>query len=125
MRTENNTLMLADSKGVSIVDINSIIRVEAINNYSKLYFTNGKQLVVSKVLKKMEAMLAGKGFERVHRSHLVNTAFIFRYNLGKQRVTLNNDEEICISRRKRTEMRRRVNEQTRAYLVQLRQAVPA
>src|SRR6185503_10226085 len=76
MRADNNTIMIADQKGVSVIDINSIVRIEAVNNYSKIFFNDGRSLLVSKVLKRMEALLEGKGFERIHRSHLVNGACI-------------------------------------------------
>ena len=108
MRLNNETIMIADSKGVSVIDINSIIRIEAMNNYSKLFLRDGRRLLVSKVLKKMEEVLADKGFERIHRSHLVNTACIQRYNLLRKKITLQNDEEIAISRRKRTDLRKRL-----------------
>jgi len=125
MRTENNTIMIADSKGISVIDISSIIRIEAVNNYSKLFLNNGKHLMVSKVLKRMEAMLAGKGFERVHRSHLVNAACIRRYNLYQKKITLHNEEEISISRRKRTDMRKRLLEKRAVYLNQQKVLAPA
>src|SRR4029078_1531487 len=90
MRAENNTIMIADQKGVSVIDINSIVRIDAIHNYSKLFLNNGRSVVVSKVLKRMEALLEGKGFERIHRSHLVNGACIQRYNLFQKKITLHN-----------------------------------
>ena len=105
----NNTIMLTDSKGVSVIDINSIIRVEAISNYSKLFLADGKRITVSKVLKQVEAMLAGKGFERVHRSHLVNSTWIQRYNLYQQKIELYNQEEVSMSRRKKAELKEKLS----------------
>ena len=125
MRAENNTIMIADQKGVSVIDINSIVRIEAINNYSKLFLNDGRSLVVSKVLKRMEALLEGKGFERIHRSHLVNGACIQRYNLFRKKITLHNEEELSISRRKRTDIRKRLSEQRAAYSNRQRMLVPA
>ena len=110
--------MITDSKGVSVIDISSIIRIEAVNNYSKLFLTDGRTIVVSKVLKRMEAMLANKGFERIHRSHLVNTACVLRYNLYHLKITLHNAEEMRISRRRRTNIRKRLSERRAAYLNQ-------
>ena len=116
MHTENNTILITDSRGVSVIDINSIVRIEALNNYSKLFLRNGRNLIVSKVLKTMETMLAGKGFERIHRSHLVNTSCILRYNLYQQKITLHNEEEICISRRKKTGIRKKLLEKRAAFV---------
>ena len=125
MLADNNTIMIADSKGVSVIDINSIIRIEAVNNYSRLFLSDGKTVLVSKVLKRMEALLAGKGFERIHRSHLVNAACIQRYNLYQKKITLQNEEEISISRRKRTDIRRRLSENRSVYYNQQEMLTPA
>ena len=125
MRAVNNTIMIADSKGVSVIDINSIVRIEAVNNYSKLFLSDGRNVLVSKVLKRMETLLAGKGFERIHRSHLVNAACIQRYNLYQKKITLHNEEEITISRRKRTDIRRKLAGNRAAYLKQKQILTPA
>jgi two-component system, LytTR family, response regulator len=106
MYPDNNTIMISDTKGVSVVDINSIVRIEALSSYSRIFLTDGKQITVSKVLKYMEGMLEGKGFARIHRSHLVNTAWIQSYNLYHLRVQLYNSEQISISRRKGPQLRR-------------------
>jgi len=103
-------ILLATHKGMAIVDINTIVRVEAISNYSKLFFSNNKTLVVSKVLRWFEERLSplsaerqGAGndvFIRIHRTHLVNKKFIRYYELGK--IKLANGECIDVSKRKRT-----------------------
>jgi len=125
MRTDNNTIMIVDSKGVSVFDINSIVRIEAVNNYSRLFLSDGRIVLVSKVLKRMEALLAGKGFERIHRSHLVNAACIQRYNLYQKKITLQNEEEISISRRRRKDIRKRLSENRSVYLNQRQMLSPA
>lgn len=80
MNMNNNVLLLPHSTAIAVIDINSIVRVEAISSYSKLFFSNGKTLVVAKVLKWFEAALAGKGFTRIHRSHLVNISWVESFN---------------------------------------------
>ncbi|MBL7748007.1 MAG: hypothetical protein JNM19_11300, partial [Chitinophagaceae bacterium] len=42
-------LLLPSCKGLETIDINTIVRIKAISNYSKLYFENGKTLVLAKV----------------------------------------------------------------------------
>src|SRR5689334_18975206 len=100
----NNTIMIPYAKGLAVVDINSIVRIEAVSNYSRIFLADGRQFLVSKVLKQMESMLSGKGFARVHRSHLINAAYIQAYNFRRLRVRLRNNEEIVISRRKRRDI---------------------
>jgi hypothetical protein len=43
-------LLLNTSLGLQIIDVNTIVRIEAMSNYSKLFFTNNKTLVFSKTL---------------------------------------------------------------------------
>ncbi|NOT90983.1 LytR/AlgR family response regulator transcription factor [Ferruginibacter sp.] len=101
----NNILLLPHSTGIAVIDINSIIRVEAISNYSKLFFTNGKTLVVAKVLKWFETVLAGKGFTRIHRSHLINMQWVESCSyLPQLKIVLHNQEQLSVSRRKKGEV---------------------
>lgn len=85
-----------------VIDITSIIRIEAISNYSKVYFTDGKTMVVSKILRWFEEQLASGTFIRTHRTHLINRNFISCYVNGMGgRVKLLNGEWIDVSKRKR------------------------
>jgi two-component system, LytTR family, response regulator len=108
MYPDSNTIIIPGSKGAAIVDIRLIIRIEAVSNYSRVFLADGRKFILSKVLKQMEEMLEGKGFARVHRSHLVNTACIRSYNLYQLKVLLNNKEEVSISRRRGRDMRKRL-----------------
>lgn len=95
-------ILLPDNAGIAVVDTASIIRIQAISNYSKLFFTNGKKLVVAKVLKRFEQELASNGFIRPHRTHLVNKKFIVRYiddEAGK--IELSTGELIDVSKRRK------------------------
>jgi two-component system, LytTR family, response regulator len=84
-------LLLPTSKGIEAIDISTIVRIEAISNYSKLYFTNGKTLVVAKVLQWFDLTLNPSSqseegscmFLRIHRSHLINKNFIHQYINGE------------------------------------------
>ena len=69
-------LALADLKGVYYFLPEQIIRLEAINNYTRIYFNGLPPFTASKVLKVYEALLKPFGFIRTHRSHLVNKQFI-------------------------------------------------
>lgn len=97
-------LLLRTSKGVQAIDIQNIVRVEAISNYSKLYFSNGETLLIAKVLRLLEAQLSSQQFIRVHRTHIVNRSFIQQYLSGKAgRVQLLNGEFIEVSKRKKAD----------------------
>jgi two-component system LytT family response regulator len=93
-------LLLSTCKGVSLIHPGDIIKIEALSNYSKLYFANGKWLVVAKVLHWFEKRLAANQFIRIHRSYLVNKNHISQYCAGK--IVLLNGEMIAVAIRKRT-----------------------
>jgi two-component system LytT family response regulator len=81
--------------------------VEAISNYSKLFFSNGKTLVVAKILAWFENLLESRGFVRLHRSHLVNRAFIKSICHRKTQVAvLLNNEEVSVAKRKKQAVKR-------------------
>lgn len=69
---ENKTLALSLSDKIEFVEIRSIIRCEAENNYTTFFLTDGQKLVVSKTLKEFDELLAPYHFLRVHQSHLIN-----------------------------------------------------
>lgn len=101
------TILLHTQTGKAHFTPDSIMRIEAISNYSKLYFTDGKTLVVAKVLHWFEENLTGDGFARVHKSHLVNTFYIQNYNsCGVQTVRLTDNSSVQVARRKQTEIKR-------------------
>ncbi|MCY7293031.1 MAG: LytTR family transcriptional regulator [Ferruginibacter sp.] len=105
--TQNNSIILTTYYGKESINFDKILRIEAISNYSKLYFTDGKTLVVSKVLQWFEGQLLGGQFIRVHRSHLINSVYISEYNKkGKQVIILKDNSFFTVSRRKQTVVRR-------------------
>ena len=101
---ENDLLMLNTSTGNFLIDTNTIVRIEASSNYSKLYFSNGKTLVTAKVLKWFEERLPGECFTRLHRSHLVNNCFLqFGQNIDNA-LALKNGKIIQVSRRRKKQV---------------------
>ena len=73
-RTKKIVFSTSDAFGVYNID--EIIRCEAQSNYTKFYFSNGKNILVSKTMKEYEDLLACHDFERVHISHIVNLNYI-------------------------------------------------
>lgn len=106
-------LLLPTCKGIEAININEIVRIEALSNYSKLFFANNKTLVVAKVLRWFEerlampshpAVLPADTFLRIHRKHLVNTTFIRQYLSGKGgKIELSSGERFDVSKRKKSD----------------------
>lgn len=88
------------------VAAHQIIRLEALSNYSRVYFANGRNMVVAKTLGWFQQQLPADLFVRVHRSHVVNRTYVKEITggFGKQLV-LNSGDSILVSRRKRNLIR--------------------
>lgn len=100
--TEANCILVPSDRGLQVIDVHSIIRVQSISNYSKLFFINGKTLVVAKVLRWFEERLAAHRFVRIHRTHLVNSGCLRAYNSSHTvEIELMNGEKFTVARRKK------------------------
>ena len=85
----------------------NIIYIKALSNYSKIFLTNGKHIIIAKTLKKVEEYLDANTFYRIHNSILLNVHFIDRYkNIDTDKVRLQDGTCLSISRRKRTEFKK-------------------
>jgi two-component system LytT family response regulator len=85
------------------VQATELVRCEALNNYTKFFMHSGKKIVSSRTLKEYEDLLVKAGFIRVHKSHLLNLAFVkSASNAGLLEMT--NGFQIEISRRRRMEV---------------------
>jgi two-component system LytT family response regulator len=95
-------LVLATSNGVFTIDIAMIIHIRSSSNYSKLFFSNGKSLVVAKVLGWFEDKLPAATFVRIHRSHIISLLHVRSWgDDGNNKIILCNDTTVDISRRKK------------------------
>ncbi len=113
MLSRSNFIKVPTCNGTVLINMDDIIRVQAISNYSKLFFAsaNGKgarkTLVVAKVLRWFEENLEAESFVRVHRTHLVNKKFISNYVNSSVhpaqggKLCLSNGELIEVSKRKK------------------------
>ena len=100
--TEADSILVPSDRGLQVINVHSIIRVQSISNYSKLFFKNGKTLVVAKVLRWFEERLATHQFVRIHRTHLVNSHCLLKFNKnGTVEIELVNGERFTVARRKR------------------------
>ena len=98
--TAGNLLLLPHNAGIAIIDTATIVRIQAISNYSKLFFSDNSTLVVAKVLKWFEGKLDAHDFLRIHRTHLVNKQFIQQY-VNDGSIQLKNGESFGISKRRK------------------------
>lgn len=95
-------IALQTAEGLIIVTPDQVIRCQSISNYTKIFLTGNRQIVVAKTLKETEEILTGYTFYRVHHSHLVNIHHVQRYvkNDGGY-VVMTGGEEIAVARNRK------------------------
>jgi two-component system LytT family response regulator len=69
--------------GFTLADIDDIIRCEATDNYTVLFFNKEAPKTVSRTLATYEEELKEYGFVRIHHKHLINIRQVSEYNKGK------------------------------------------
>jgi two-component system LytT family response regulator len=97
-------IALTTNDGMMFVATNDILYCEAESNYTKVILTEGRKVLVSKVLKEIDEALAGPDFYRIHNSFLINLNRIKKFVRGEGGYVIMDDgANIGISRSRRQE----------------------
>ncbi len=100
--TAQQKIMLPTMEGFEIVNINTIVYCEAVDNFTRFYFEQADPALICRTLKYFEDVLHVHRFIRIHRSYLINPDFVIRYSKGKGGyVTMKNNRELEISPNKK------------------------
>jgi two-component system, LytTR family, response regulator len=75
-----------------------VIMVEADENYSVFYFSNGQSITLAKTLKECEGIFEPYPFFRTHRSCMIN--LLYCLEIHQKEVILINNLKASISRRR-------------------------
>ena len=94
------SILIPTCKGTRTVSEEDIIRIEASSNYCKIFFCNDRPLVVAKVLHWFQDMLTEDTFCRIHRTHLINRAYVTEITESSM-LKLSNGDLVQISRRRK------------------------
>ncbi|WP_428331592.1 LytR/AlgR family response regulator transcription factor [Mucilaginibacter sp.] len=110
-RTERATFFIkTGTKGKLLqIDLNEIIYVAAASNYIDIY-TTGQQIVAYLTLRELLEILPAAGFSQIHRSYIVNHAFIHSLEVGQVRMC--NQAELPIGRSYREGFQDKMNLRT-------------
>jgi len=90
--------------GVHFVKFEDIVLLEADVNYTIICLNEKKSVISSKTLKVYDALLASKGFFRVHHSHLINLKLVSSL-LKSEVLCLADGSQVPVSRRKKSELK--------------------
>jgi two-component system LytT family response regulator len=99
--TESSQIFIKDGEKCWLVKIGDILLIEIVGNYSRVYFQDQKPMLY-KSLNQVEEKLPEQNFFRVNRQQIINMNHIKNvvpwFN-GKLKLTMNNSEEVEVSRR--------------------------
>ncbi len=95
LKPEKQQLILPTLQGFDVVKTEDIVRLQADGNFTQVYLTDGSKKMVCRFLKHFDDLLDNP-FVRVHRSHIINTAFVKSYHKSGT-ATLSDHTEIEVS----------------------------
>lgn len=104
LQTAQKKISLPTSGELIFVPLEEIIRCEANDDQSVVYFTDGSNRLVSRKLKEFEYMLEDMNFLRVNYDHLINLQHISALARGQSLITMSDGSQVEISKRKREEI---------------------
>lgn len=85
--------------GLRFIDVAEILYCEADDNRTIIHLFNRKKIRTSRVLSKIQEMLEGFSFIRIHRSYLINKEYLEEFNRTDGRhVIMHNGDRLPVSR---------------------------
>jgi two-component system, LytTR family, response regulator len=108
--SEKMRIALPTLTGFVFAQVSDIVRCQSDDMYTTFYFSDKKNLMVSRTLKECEELLGEWGFFRTHASHLINMRFIKEYLRGDGgQVTMTDGTTVDVSRRKKDDFIKALN----------------
>lgn len=102
-------IVLPTSNGFTVVNPDNIIRCESDRNYTFIFLTDGRKILVSRTIKEYDEMLRDNNFFRIHQSHLINLDYLKNYTRGRGGyVELTDGTVLDVSARRKSEFLKRM-----------------
>jgi two-component system LytT family response regulator len=104
---QRSKLSIPSMQSYEQVQISDIIRCEGEQRYTRVYIRGDIELLSSYSIGRFRELLSGYAFLECHKSHLVNSVHIARYNKDGQ-IIMKDETEVPVSRRKRDEIKHQI-----------------
>lgn len=98
---EGKLLSLPTEEGMLLTRVSEVMYCEGVGAYTVFHLKNGRQVIVTRNLKKFEEQFRDLGFYRVHHSNLVNISHVAEVNSRNNFLLLKNGDLVNISQRKK------------------------
>ena len=100
-------LFIKDVVGTIVLNYDSIVYMEAANNYTTIYCNDGKKYISPKTLKIHEDLARHPSFFRIHKSYLINIDYLEKYVVGSARqLYLKGGYKVTVAVNKRGDFKR-------------------
>lgn len=94
-------IALYTHQGYALIDVDEIVFLTGLDNYTRFHMKNKKEIMIPKTLKEYEEMLEKSGFMRIHKSYIANLNQIKHFrNENYAEIEMSTGEWIPVSRRK-------------------------
>lgn len=105
-KNKNQYITLPNSvTGKITIPCSDILYIKAKGSYTKFVLDNNQSLIIRRNISEIEKTLFYKNFFRVHKSYLVNFDHVQNLSANAAFITLKNEKEIPIARRRKKEIR--------------------
>jgi len=75
----NSRIAISHTKGLKIVEDDTVLHLEASGNCTTIYFKDGTRYLDTRTLKTYESLLDPMKFSRIHKSHIINLGELSEY----------------------------------------------
>ncbi|MBC7569387.1 MAG: LytTR family transcriptional regulator [Spirosoma sp.] len=93
-------LLLPFEKGHRWINLDEIIRLEGIGNYTSCIFADGSALLVALTIRRLQDRIPAGLFVRPHKKHLLNRAYVAGVHPNMGAVSLTNGDRVAMARRR-------------------------
>ena len=83
LKVSDQKMAVPTMNGLSFVVMKDILRLEASGSCTKIYLSNGEQLITTRIIKEYEELLPATIFYRVHNAHIINLNRVQNYQKGR------------------------------------------
>jgi two-component system LytT family response regulator len=93
-----NKIAVSSLTGITFVNLDDILYVEASSNYSILVLLDGEKVIISKTLKDVQEILENRNFFRIHRQYIINLHKVKHFNKNDCLLTMENNKQLQVAR---------------------------
>lgn len=102
---KHKKIALSVADKIEFIEIFSIMRCEAEDNYTTLYLKSGEKIIASRTLKEFDELLTPYNFLRVHQSHLINLDEVKSFvKADGGYIRMKDGSSVSISRQRRNQV---------------------